>query len=294
MVDLRLLRYFVATVDAGTITQAAADLYVAQPSLSRQIRRLEQSLGFALFDRTKSRISLTAAGQAFLPVAQDLISRAAQAEGVARGLATGLTPKLTVATASTTSTDIIAPFIVNQGQPVAIGNVIESSPETVYSIVRRGRADLAIGTRLPPSQLRHAVIGTVYLWAQCIPSHPVAEHRSIDLIELANHQLFVMPEESAVRRTFDNAIATKGLSYHVEAETHSSRVAQALAATGSGVCITSDDARYGLSEVRIHSNGHPLEVNLYAAWDPTHYAADRVENLANEIGGFIELRYPRD
>ena len=65
--DLRLLHYFLAVCETGTLHGAAAVVHVAQPSLSRQIRRLEQELGFALFDRTTRGLSLTAAGRAFLP-----------------------------------------------------------------------------------------------------------------------------------------------------------------------------------------------------------------------------------
>ncbi|HEY9365438.1 MAG TPA: LysR family transcriptional regulator, partial [Agromyces sp.] len=71
--DLRLLHYFLAVCETGTLHGAAAVVHVAQPSLSRQIRRLEQELGFALFDRTTRGLSLTAAGRAFLPVAEDLL-----------------------------------------------------------------------------------------------------------------------------------------------------------------------------------------------------------------------------
>ena len=85
--DLRLLRYFFAVCETGTLHGAAAVVHVAQPSLSRQIRGLEQDLGFALFDRSSRGLSLTAAGRAFLPVAEDLLTRATQASATARSIA---------------------------------------------------------------------------------------------------------------------------------------------------------------------------------------------------------------
>ena len=65
--ELRHLRYFVAVVDAGSITRAAQTVRVAQPSLSRQLRQLEDEVGEGLFDRTGRRAQLSAAGQVFLP-----------------------------------------------------------------------------------------------------------------------------------------------------------------------------------------------------------------------------------
>ncbi|ANZ43350.1 transcriptional regulator [Lentzea guizhouensis] len=68
--DTRLLRYFVVVAEELSFTRAAKRLYVAQPSLSRQIRQLESRLGAELFSRAGSAVALTGAGLAFLPVAR--------------------------------------------------------------------------------------------------------------------------------------------------------------------------------------------------------------------------------
>ena len=85
--DLRLVGYFVAVADHQHFGRAATQLRVAQPSLSRQIRRLEQQLGARLFDRTPQRTQLTEAGEVFLPLAKALLRSAAQAAAQARGAA---------------------------------------------------------------------------------------------------------------------------------------------------------------------------------------------------------------
>ena len=77
--ELRHLRYFLAVADHGSTTRAAEVLLVAQPSLSRQMRRLETELGLALFDHGGARLRLTPAGHRFLPIARDLIARATSA-----------------------------------------------------------------------------------------------------------------------------------------------------------------------------------------------------------------------
>src|SRR5215468_4215120 len=77
--DLRLVGYFVAVADHQHFSRAATELRVAQPSLSRQIRRLEQQIGVSLFDRTPQRTRLTEAGEEFLPQAKSLLPSAAQA-----------------------------------------------------------------------------------------------------------------------------------------------------------------------------------------------------------------------
>ena len=85
--DLRLVRYFVAVADHLNFGRAAAALYVPQPSLSRQIRSLEQELGARLFDRTTQGTQLSAAGEVFLPLARELLRAADEAAARARAVA---------------------------------------------------------------------------------------------------------------------------------------------------------------------------------------------------------------
>jgi DNA-binding transcriptional LysR family regulator len=85
--DLRLVRYFTVVADQRHFGRAAEVLHVAQPSLSRQIRRLEQQLGARLFDRTPQGTQLTEAGQVFLPRAKALLRSAAQSAAAARAAA---------------------------------------------------------------------------------------------------------------------------------------------------------------------------------------------------------------
>src|SRR5690349_4290320 len=88
-VDLAALRTFVTIADAGSVTAAAQRLRIAQPSLSRQLRRFERELGLSLFDRIERRLVLSAAGHRFLPVARDLVTRAELAREMAASLREG-------------------------------------------------------------------------------------------------------------------------------------------------------------------------------------------------------------
>ena len=73
--ELRHLRYFAAVAEAGTFTRAAERLFIAQPTLSQQIRRLEQILGTRLLQRGRNGVRLTAAGTVLLDTARDVLSR---------------------------------------------------------------------------------------------------------------------------------------------------------------------------------------------------------------------------
>ena len=80
-VDVRRLRYFLAVAEELHFGRAAERLYIAQPALSRQIASLENAIGAQLFDRSRSSIQLTPAGEALLPRARDIQARVADAVG---------------------------------------------------------------------------------------------------------------------------------------------------------------------------------------------------------------------
>jgi DNA-binding transcriptional LysR family regulator len=89
--ELRHLRYFAVVADAGTFTHAAERLFIAQPTLSQQIGRLEQIVGTRLLHRRRDGVRLTAAGTVLLDAARDVlsqvdhrVSQARQAAGLGR------------------------------------------------------------------------------------------------------------------------------------------------------------------------------------------------------------------
>lgn len=85
--ELRLVRYFTVVAEHLNFSRAAAELHLAQPSLSRQIQRLEHRLGVQLLERTPQGALLTEAGKAFLPEAQALLGAARRAALTARAYA---------------------------------------------------------------------------------------------------------------------------------------------------------------------------------------------------------------
>ncbi|WP_406349395.1 LysR family transcriptional regulator [Streptomyces sp. NBC_00144] len=89
-VDLRLVRYFTVVAEYGNFGRAATRLHLAQPSLSRQIQRLEAQLGVRLFDRSPQGSSLTDAGRALLPRARILLQ---EAELAARTVRAAVQPR---------------------------------------------------------------------------------------------------------------------------------------------------------------------------------------------------------
>src|SRR3954469_24404283 len=88
--ELRHLRYFVTVAEERSITRAAEQLWIAQPGLSTQIRRLEAELGLQLLNRHTRGVELTPAGEVFLERARATLAAAEVASSTGADLAAGL------------------------------------------------------------------------------------------------------------------------------------------------------------------------------------------------------------
>src|SRR4030081_2311453 len=106
-VELHQLRYFVAVAEQRHFTKAAHELSVAQPSVSKQIRRLEDELGAPLFHRMRGNVALTPAGEALLPVARRVLADVAGAESEVQGLTGMRRGRLSVGATPSLSTTLV-------------------------------------------------------------------------------------------------------------------------------------------------------------------------------------------
>lgn len=105
--DFRTLRYFVAVAEELHFTRAAERLYIAQPALSEQIRRLEAELGVALLRRTTRKVELTAAGKEFLVSARRILAEADEALAGAARAARGESGRIRVSTGATAGVETV-------------------------------------------------------------------------------------------------------------------------------------------------------------------------------------------
>jgi DNA-binding transcriptional LysR family regulator len=96
--EIYQLRAFVTAAKLGHVTRTAEALHLTQPAITAQIKALEEELGVALFDRRPGRISLTRAGEALLPEAENVLTAAGHLLGKARDLQGEVTGSLTLGT----------------------------------------------------------------------------------------------------------------------------------------------------------------------------------------------------
>lgn len=109
--ELRHLRYFVAAAEEENISRAALKLHVSQPGVSRQIRDLEQEIGFPLFERGAKNLKLSAAGKTFLTEARAVLQHAEDAVKKARAATGGVQGEIHVGYAPSLTVQILPPTL---------------------------------------------------------------------------------------------------------------------------------------------------------------------------------------
>lgn len=291
--ELRTVRYFVAVADAGSVSAAAKLVHITQPSLSRQLHQLERELGLTLFAQHSGRLTLTAAGRAFLPNARELLAVSEATKAAAGDIGAGRLQSINIVAHAVTLTDVVAPFIATFGPDDPLPSVSELHLHDGYAALHRG-ADLILGAVPPSAEFAHLWVAQLPIWAYAPADHPLGMLDTVDLSELVQHELLLMNQESHTRWTLDAAMAEAALSYSSTQEFDSSHVAQAVAAAGRGVAVVSDDARFGLHRLGIHGPTGSLTFNLYAVWHPRHHAATNLATFAARLSAYIVQQYGPD
>ena len=105
--ELRHLKYFIAVAEELHFARAAGRLHIAQPSLSKQIKQLEQELGFPLFYRTKQKVELLDAGHVFLDEAHRILRQAENAVESARRAHTGQSGRLLIGFSASATLEVL-------------------------------------------------------------------------------------------------------------------------------------------------------------------------------------------
>ena len=193
--ELRHLRYFVAVGEAQNMSRAAVKLRISQPALSKQIRDLEEELGFSLFERTAKSARLTDAGRVFLDEARAVLQRTDEAIKKARTVVAAERTELHVGYLSMPFAEILPKTLraFQQAMPNVRVRLHEWSNPEILDGVREGRLHVGLIVRSPKaSALQDVRYEELFHDRVCVavaPKHPFARRRAIPLTEVAAEPL---------------------------------------------------------------------------------------------------------
>jgi len=195
--ELRHLRYFVAVAEEENVTRAAMKLHVSQPGLSRQIRDLEDELGFLLLERSAKSVRLTPAGQMFLAEARAVLKRAEEAIQAARAVADGQGAELHVGYATSPTVKLLPPTLrAFQAQmPSVRVKLHDLSTEEMLGQLREGKLEMAFMVKPSAALLRGLNFEELARDDMCVAvarNHPFAHKRTVSLVEVAKEPLIAL------------------------------------------------------------------------------------------------------
>jgi DNA-binding transcriptional LysR family regulator len=275
-IELRHLRYFVAVAEELHFGRAAQRLHLAQPPLSQQIRKLEEILGYPLFERTSRSVALTAAGRVFLERAQRTLRNVAGDIDEARSIGRGEVGSLHIGfVGSAMLTTLPAIFRrYREAYPLVRLHLHESFTSKVIEGLQNGTLDAGLLRDGDPVEgLNATTIYTEPFVAVLPVHHPRARQKSIAPADL-HDEPFVYYPRSAGNRAYEkpfSILENQGFRPQIVQEASHWLTILRLIGAGLGVSIAPACVRHITSPdvvclpIRTTRNAAPVVSNIELA-----------------------------
>ena len=288
--ELRHLRYFVVVAEQLSFSRAAGRLYISQPALSRQIKRLEDELGVVLFLRKSDGLKLTEAGKIFLEQAKDILQRSYVAVQSIKAYSINTDEPLVIGYIPTILQSFLGETLhkFSLAYPQVPIRFHEMPPSEQVRALRDGAIEIAFMGN-PPDELEEEFIvkcvKQVPVDALLPDTHRLANQPSINLMELASEKFIGMSEETFPGRNDRSRDTCHKAGFrpnlHLFADSHASMIA--LVAAGKGVAVMPREAE---------ALPHP-KVVFMPLHHPIYYARStavwRKEKPSKSLDKFLEI-----
>ena len=240
-VTLTQLVSFLTVVRRGSVTAAAEELVVTQPSVSAAVSALERELGVTLTERAGRTLRPTPAGAAYVPYATDVLGLLEQGARAAREVAEQ-EPRTLLISAVTTAGEYVVPQLIQafrERHPELEVSLDVGNRELVFARVLEHRVDVAVTGRIPDDErlFGHDFADNEFALITA-PDDPLARRRWVALEELAGRPWLVREPGSGTRTLVEEFLASRGIAPRLLTLGSNGAIKQA-AHTGLGVALQS-------------------------------------------------------
>jgi len=279
--DLRQLRQFIAVAEHLHFGHAADALHISQPPLSRSIQDLEARLGATLFERSRRKVELTAAGAWYLEEARQVIARLERASRAVAELATGGAGTLRIGFVTIADYSVLPGLLArfkaaNPGVSLSLRELV-----TEAQLDALGAGELDLGFVLPPLPAREVesfAVNREKLMVALHEHHPLATGRGALAIKTLADEPFVMVPSNLARGLSDVVLglcARAGFAPRVAQEAVQMQTVVSLVSSGLGVAIVPEsllNLRRSGVVYRAVRDAHP-RIELRVAWRRDSHSA---------------------
>lgn len=292
MIETRLLRQFIAVAEELNFRRAAERLHMAQPPLSQAILRLEEVLGYPVFERTNRKVALTPAGSTFLVTARQVLASLEEGVAATRRVAQGIEGHLRLSFIHITPyahvLDALRAF--RAASPAVQFTLREASTQQQVEWLERGDIDIALlraPGRSTPGLRFERLSGEDIVIALPL-DHRCAGLTRVDLADLAGDDFVASPRE--LGQGFHDQLASlclhAGFVPRVVQQARRLQTVLGLVAAGFGVALLPASlaacAPAGVVMLPLASGAPEAlrQLDLYMAWDPQRTSPVRERLLA--------------
>jgi DNA-binding transcriptional LysR family regulator len=237
--DIKLLEAFKAVIETRSVTQAATIIGVSQPAVSAQIAKLEEIIGFRLFDRTAGRLTPTNDGLSFYSEATKVIGGIAQLERSVESIRKGDLGSLVVASNPSAGISLLPQLVAEfrAVHPEVTVKLITRNSEIVRSLFPSQLCDIGIA-ELP---IDYQGITVIKYRLRCMAilskEDPLAVRSVITPSDLSGLPFFAISRERVSHHALRNAFAEVGAEFNVIGEAELFASICGLVAAGGGVSV---------------------------------------------------------
>ena len=290
--ETRILRYFLAVAKQGTISGAARELHISQPTLSRQIQQLEAQLGSPLFTRERRRMYLTKAGDAYEAKVRRILTELDQANQMVATISNDdLTGTIRIGCVESEVTRELIPQLVafHQRYPHVRYHFYDADGEDIKARLDQGLLELGIvSTPISTAKYPTFPLSIDDRWGLLVrpDSHLVHQH-TVTAADL-RHLPLIIPHRSLIYDELTDWLAPHGGQLQVVAESNLLTNACYLAAAGVGNIVCIEGApRPASTDLKFVPFSPERRQKQFLIWrkgtvltEPTQKLVDRIRNAS--------------
>jgi LysR family hydrogen peroxide-inducible transcriptional activator len=266
--QIHQLRYFCAVARTGSFTRAAQQERLAQPSLSQQVRKLEDELGTRLFDRLGRTVRLTQLGEAFLPRAEAIVRQVGDAKLEIQEMAGAELGRLVIGAIPTIAPYFLPSCLASFARefPRVQISIIEDVTSGLVNLVHEGAVDLALLAL--PAPTTHSFCRELFrerLYVALPSNHRLGSRAQVHLAQIENDPFLLLKEGHCFRENTLAACGRARLQPNVVFESGQFSTILAMVAAGTGVSVVPEmavEAREGCRFVPLADEGAYRRVGI--------------------------------
>jgi len=288
--DLLQLNQFRVLARVQHMTRAAEELYMAQPSLSKTIKRMEEELGVPLFDRPGRQIRLNQFGRAYLEYVDQIFFALEEGRRTVRSMAQLDQGEITLAAeALHWLPDLLYDFRTQQ--PTTRFHLFQRAPDEIQHLLESREIDFGFlpgPVGVPAIRWRHLLTRELFLAVP--PGHRLAGRGSISLREVASEAVVIGREGGTLRDTIDAACQQAGFTLRVVCEANEATAIHDFVAAGLGVAFIPALMRQRIEQRLewVRFTDPVCHLTLGIAWHEAHHLSKAAHTFREFITRYFE------